>query len=712
MKRLLLFILFICPLALHSQSSFLIPVQTTTGQGISGATVTLTCTDTTNGCVGKGPFSATSTNGNAAFTAIPAGNYTVAITGPNLTTFLYAYTVGSPPLGLTGASGATVCGTYGVICVDGVTYAKTNAGIQQAVNATPSGGTVFLPSGTYVLSGAGSEQIKITQSIDFKCAGWGSILQVASTVGATPIIHIVPVGGIGGVRIEDCTIQGQAQSSPGSYAIQIDTSPNNNIGYVVIEHNQLGQIGVGNVGGTNGGMGSGAIWLNNTAGEVNGGIFFSWIEHNYISNGILGTLIGDGVMIQRNLIQGNGNSIDVTFTAGSANFHVIDNTINPKTGAAIHTGSGPSFMAIVNNEIETPNSTGTGSNGAFVDIDSTMASPAFYTNIDHNSFQMVSGTSLNTLRINNSNFANITNNWFQRGTGTSSFTIANSPTGATESVNTVTITTTATCNFTTGQIVTVSGVGVSGYNGQWQVLTPGCNGGSSFTYTNPTGSLAASGGGTAVSGAVSIVTTANATKTRIRPNNFNGDVVSNALFDGAAPGTTLREWGGQNDTSIPLVYRDNSGTTTYSGAGANPALQANVGNLTFYDGNANQAAQFSSSGAQNASILGIAKFAGIESVGTAATITGTGACLTHSTQHGGSWAGDVVCTGTTGAATLIITSGSNVTPANGWHCNGADTTAAHLLLGIQSGVSTASCTLSFTSVTANDVISFSMGAAY
>jgi hypothetical protein len=82
-----------------------------------------------------------------------------------------------------------------------------------------------------------------------------------------------------------------------------------------------------------------------------------------------------------------------------------------------------------------------------------------------------------------------------------SVTISSSPTGATESINTVTITSPATCPFLTGDNVVVAGVGVSGYNssvGQtWTVLAPGCNGTGSFQYTNPTGSLTASGGGTA-----------------------------------------------------------------------------------------------------------------------------------------------------------------------------------------------------------------------
>ena len=72
--------------------------------------------------------------------------------------------------------------------------------------------------------------------------------------------------------------------------------------------------------------------------------------------------------------------------------------------------------------------------------------------------------------------------------------IAASPTGATESGTTVTITTTAPHGFSTGQTVNVSGVGVPGYNGTFPITgapTP-----TTFTYTAPAPGLANSGGGT------------------------------------------------------------------------------------------------------------------------------------------------------------------------------------------------------------------------
>jgi len=75
--------------------------------------------------------------------------------------------------------------------------------------------------------------------------------------------------------------------------------------------------------------------------------------------------------------------------------------------------------------------------------------------------------------------------------------IAASPTGATESGSTVTITTTTANNFINGQDVEIGSVGVTGYNGTFtitSIVSP-----TQFTYTALTSGLAASGGGAASS---------------------------------------------------------------------------------------------------------------------------------------------------------------------------------------------------------------------
>ena len=75
--------------------------------------------------------------------------------------------------------------------------------------------------------------------------------------------------------------------------------------------------------------------------------------------------------------------------------------------------------------------------------------------------------------------------------------------GATESGNTVTITTTTPHNFKVGQSVLVAGVGVAGYNGTFPVQTVPSP--STFTYTDANTGLTPSGGGYASAGVAAAI---------------------------------------------------------------------------------------------------------------------------------------------------------------------------------------------------------------
>ncbi len=81
--------------------------------------------------------------------------------------------------------------------------------------------------------------------------------------------------------------------------------------------------------------------------------------------------------------------------------------------------------------------------------------------------------------------------------------IGAAPTGATESGNTVTITTNTPHGLVTGQSVLVAGVGVAGYNGPYTVLAVPSP--TTFTYTDPNSGLAASGGGYVTSGTAAAI---------------------------------------------------------------------------------------------------------------------------------------------------------------------------------------------------------------
>ncbi len=85
-------------------------------------------------------------------------------------------------------------------------------------------------------------------------------------------------------------------------------------------------------------------------------------------------------------------------------------------------------------------------------------------------------------------------------------TIVASPNGATQNGYLVTITTSAAHGLSTGQSVTIAGVGVTGYNGTFAVVSVPSS--TQFTYIAGAAGLASSGGGTAASATVTMQTSA------------------------------------------------------------------------------------------------------------------------------------------------------------------------------------------------------------
>jgi len=98
----------------------------------------------------------------------------------------------------------------------------------------------------------------------------------------------------------------------------------------------------------------------------------------------------------------------------------------------------------------------------------------------------------------------------------------------------------------------------------------------------------------------------------------------------------------------------------------------------------------------------------LQAVGTPATISGTGACATQSTQTGGAWAGSFKCTGSTGTGSVTITPG--FTANNSLVCGATDVSGSYTtsFAFVQTNTSSTSCQLSSatTSITSGDTILF------
>ena len=149
-------------------------------------------------------------------------------------------------------------------------------------------------------------------------------------------------------------------------------------------------------------------------------------------------------------------------------------------------------------------------------------------------------------------------------------TIGASPLGAVEVGSTVTITTTAAHNFVVGQTVTISGVGVAGYNGTFTIATVSAT---KFSYNLPISGLAASGGGTAALVTPTVTTVVN---------GGGGTVV--------AKGASLELQGDINVAGEPLLLEGGTGVSStpnipqqFFAVGPSPATKtaiAGAGNST------------------------------------------------------------------------------------------------------------------------------------
>ena len=517
--------------------------QITTGAAITVAQ--LAAADLSNGVTGSGAV-------------VLANNSTINCTAINLVACI---SPGNPQ------------GWAGIDIIDWLTaaiaYVETNT----------NGGRIEIANGTYLTNGAGATTIAISKPVEIVGSGWGTNIQLASGVGATPLLRFAPSGIVRGFSIRN--IQFSTQSgTPGTYALELVTSPNNPFRTFLIDHIFIDS-----------GFGTDAIWLNNTAGESDGGFYDGTISNSFIFGGILGTLVGDSLNIDKNLITDvNGGAkqsigVDVSFTPGSSSFRLTNGTINTQ-GAALHIGSAATYVQVSGMEFETPINTTAGSNGAYVDVDGTVGNPANVIDFHKNSFQIVNSSPLNGLRLNYVAHANVRDNNFTRGVG-----------------------------------------------------------------------------------AVDIAITANATQTRIRPNNFDGgDTVAHAFSDASAVGQTMYEFGGQGTTAIPLIFRDNTGATEIYGAGSQQFGAGAPGATQLFDGIGNNIALVATNSASSVPVSGTVVSVDVLSAKTGYRINGA-ATSTHVLRGDGTNFVDAalaaadLSNGVTGSGAVVLASGPILTNA-------------------------------------------------
>jgi len=145
--------------------------------------------------------------------------------------------------------------------------------------------------------------------------------------------------------------------------------------------------------------------------------------------------------------------------------------------------------------------------------------------------------------------------------------------GATETGNTVTITTTSPHNFSAGQTVVVNGVGVAGYNGTFTVQTVPSP--SVFTYNDAANSgLAPSGGGYASAGVASAISPDGSTIYIVAGRNLY-------IYKSGLPLQTRSLSGLMNPNSIQAVSFLGNGSMAYTADSGGDDVIASCNNMLF-----------------------------------------------------------------------------------------------------------------------------------
>lgn len=282
-------------------------------------------------------------------------------------------------------------------------YADQYSSVQAAIDDTPEGGTLRIPVGTYVLSGGGSQLLLIQKGITVEGDGWGSVLQVPSSVSsATDVIRVHSNSSpIFGLVFRNFAIL-PASGTPARYGIDFDAQNGTNvIANFQVDHLQIGQLG-----------GAAVAAFGPTPPAFNG-VFTSSIEDSGLAGGIEFQQAGDSLAIYHNTISGRG-AVTVNLVGMGSNtahgFLFMANNVTCSGG--IHLLNAWNGVIAYNN-IELYSGS-TGSNGAVLDLDGNAAIPPENVEVMGN---FLGGTGLTGIRVNQMVGTYIGQNMLPRGSG-------------------------------------------------------------------------------------------------------------------------------------------------------------------------------------------------------------------------------------------------------------------------------------------------------
>jgi hypothetical protein len=215
------------------------------------------------------------------------------------------------------------------------------AAIQSAITAaTTAGGTVYIPSGDYLLSGSGAQLLLVQTGITIVGQNWDKTqLLIAASVPATTdlIRYYHPLAGpaFRNFALSDLRIIA-VSGIPARHAVVVDTTDG------AIAHARFARLAVYPLGGK-------AFYSVNPT--LTDGFYLATIEECMLNGGVKLSRAGDSITLRHNAITGAGIGIEADFVIGATAFLIDSNNVT-SAGPAIRIGLAQ-LVVIQNNNLET-----------------------------------------------------------------------------------------------------------------------------------------------------------------------------------------------------------------------------------------------------------------------------------------------------------------------------------------------------------------------
>jgi Pectate lyase superfamily protein len=289
---------------------------------------------------------------------------------------------------------------FGAKC-DGTT--NDTVALQQAINATPTGGTLYFPQGNFCLVTA---TLTISKAIKLYGSGWNSGLLVGTSLGASAdVIHVYDSSSpIVGMVMEDFAIATEG-GTPGRYGVYLDGATGaNSISGFLINHIQIQQLG------------NAGIATNGPTPPTFNGVFTSTLSNSSIVGGLNLQNAGDSLTITGNVFSGGG-SITVNLVGYRSDtahgFNFFHNNVTCTGGINVVNAWGG---AISYNNIELY-AGATGTNGAVINLEGNAALPPENFEVRGNYIGAGPGSVAIGIRVNNMKGTRIEGNTLPRAPG-------------------------------------------------------------------------------------------------------------------------------------------------------------------------------------------------------------------------------------------------------------------------------------------------------